>query len=325
MKIVFLDDQTMGEVPNLELLRTLGDYSAYPITLPQERKDRIAGVEIIITCKVIIDKEMIDFCKTLRLICVAATGTNNVDVEYAHNKGIEVKNVTGYSSESVTQLTVGMLLSLTNKISYYDNYVKSGAYTQSPIFTHYGPIFSELKGKTAGIIGLGTIGSRVAEILEAFKMKVIYHSVSGNTKTSKYPSVSLNELLSTADAVLIHCPLTPSSRYIINKTNIPLLKSSSILINMARGGIVNETDMVEALNKNLIAGFATDVYEKEPMETNSPFLSLKSPEKVILTPHIAWISSEARILLIDGIIENIRSFIGQTDQLGSTNNKSKVN
>lgn len=315
MKIVFLDEQTMGDVPSLALLGTLGDYTAYPITLPQDRKDRIAGAEIIITCKVVIDKEMIDFCSSLRLICVAATGTNNVEVEYARSKGIEVKNVTGYSTESVAQSTVGILLTLMNKISYYDQFVKSGAYSRSQMFTHYGPTFSQLKGKTAGIIGLGNIGSRVAEMLEAFKMRIVYHSVSGNTKSSKYLSVALNELLSTSDAVLIHCPLTPSTRYLINKTNITLLKPSAILINMARGGIVNETDIVGALNRNLLGGFATDVYEKEPMETRSPFLSLKSPEKAILTPHIAWTSFEARILLVDRIIDNIRGFIEQNKSM----------
>lgn len=309
MNIVFLDAKTMGEVPNLKNLEKLGKYTSYPITLPHERKERVKDADIIITCKVVIDKEIIDYCNSLKLICVAATGTNNVDVEYAHSKGIEVKNVAGYSSESVAQLTVGMALSLVNQLSYYDNFVKSGNYSQSDMFTHYGPVFYELKGKTLGVIGLGNIGKRVAEIFEIFGMKIVYHSVSGKNKEAKYTHLNLNELLALSDIVTIHCPLTPLTKNLINIDNIQLMKSSSVLINMARGGIVNEGDMVSAINKGLIAGFGTDVFEKEPMENKSPFLNLKYPERVILTPHIAWTSIEARTLLIDKLIDNIQSFL----------------
>lgn len=309
MNIVFLDAKTMGEVPNLSDLENLGNYTSYSLTLPSERKERIAGADIVITCKVVIDKEVIDSCPSLKLICVAATGTNNVDVDYACSKGIEVKNVAGYSSESVAQLTVAMALSLVNRLSYYDRFVKSGDYSRSRMFTHYGPSFYELRGKTAGIIGLGNIGKRVAELLGAFGMRIVYHSVSGKNLNSPWKHADLDELLSASDLICIHCPLTDKTRNLINRTSISLMKSSAILINMARGGIVNEPDMAEALDNNKIGGFAADVYETEPMNPESPFLKLKEQERVILTPHIAWTSVEARTRLIQKLVENIKTFL----------------
>lgn len=308
MNIVFLDEKTMGGVPNLTLLAELGNYTSYPVTLPDERKIRIRNADIAITCKVLIDRDIIDSCPTLKLICVAATGTNNVDVEYAQAKGILVKNVAGYSTESVAQSTLGLALALVNKTAYYDDYVKSGRYSGSDMFTHYGPVFFELRGKNLGIIGLGNIGRRVAELFEVFGMNIHYHSVSGKNTEAKYQHLSLNELLAASDIVSIHCPLTEKSRNLINRGNIHLMKSSAILINMARGGIVNEMDVVEALDNDAIAGFGTDVYEKEPMDKESPFLKVSKPDRILLAPHIAWTSMEARILLIEKIVENIKSF-----------------
>ncbi|NJO69750.1 MAG: D-2-hydroxyacid dehydrogenase [Bacteroidetes bacterium] len=308
MNIVFLDAKTMGEVPNLIRLEKLGNYKAYQVTSPDERKQRILGADIIITCKVLIDKEIIDYCPSLKLICVAATGMNNVDVDYAHSKGIEVKNVTGYSSESVAQLTAGVILSLVNKINYFDTFVKSGAYVNNDMFTHYGPPIYELKGKTLGIIGLGSIGSRVAEIMGVFGMSIVYHSVSGNNNSALYQHAPLIQLLSDSDIISVHCPLNSATRNLLNKNNICIIKDTAILINMARGGIVNELDIVEALNNNKLGGYATDVFIKEPVEIDSPYFQLKTPEKVILTPHIAWTSVEARTLLIDKLCENILSF-----------------
>lgn len=309
INIVFLDVETMGEVPNLKNLENLGNYTSYPLTFPGDRKERTKNAEIIITCKVVIDKEIIDNCPSLKLVCVAATGTNNVDVEYARSKGIEVKNVAGYSSESVAQLTLGMILALINKIHYYDNFVKSGNYARSNMFTHYGPSFFELKGKTAGIIGLGNIGKRVALLLEAFGMNIMYHSVSGQNLISNYKHCSLNDLLTNSDLISIHCPLTAQTKNLIGKHNLHLMKSTAVVINMARGGIVIEADIVEALNNNSLGGFCTDVFEKEPMDPNSPFLKLLNPEKVILTPHIAWTSVEARTLLVNMLVSNIKSFL----------------
>jgi glycerate dehydrogenase len=308
MNIVFLDEKTMGGVPNLTLLAKLGNYTSYPITLHDERKTRISNADIVVACKVMIDREIIDSCPSLKMICVAATGTNNVDVEYAQAKGIVVKNVAGYSTESVAQSTIGITLALVNKTAYYDAYVKSGGYAASDMFTHYGPGYFELRGKNLGIIGLGSIGRRVAEIFEVFGMKIHYHSVSGKNTEGGYQHLPLNELLAISDIVSIHCSLTDKSRNIINLENIQLMKSSAILINMARGGIVNENDVVKALNNDVIAGFGTDVYEKEPMDKESPFLRVKNPDRLVLAPHMAWTSIEARTLLIEKIVENIISF-----------------
>lgn len=311
MEIVFLDTKTMGEVHNLKNLEKLGNYTSYPITLPHERKERIQTANIIITCKVIIDKEMIDYCPHLKLICVAATGMNNVDVEYAQSKGIIVKNVAGYSTESVAQLTVSLALALVNRIGYYDRFVKEGDYSRSEMFTHYGPNFFELKGKNLGIIGLGNIGSRVAEIFSAFKMNIFYHSVSGKNFSEKYKHLEFNQLLSLSDIITIHCPLTPLTKNLIHKENISLMKPEAILINMARGGIINEQDIVEALNNNLLGAFGTDVFEKEPMAADSPFFKLKKSDNVIFTPHIAWTSVEARTLLIEKLEYNIKTFLSE--------------
>jgi glycerate dehydrogenase len=258
---------------------------------------------------VIIDKEVIDACPDLKLICVAATGTNNVDVEYAQSKGIVVKNVAGYSTESVAQLTISMVLALVNRIGYYDNFVKTGEYSRSDMFTHYGPKFFELKGKNLGIIGLGNIGSRVAEIFSAFGMNVFYHSVSGRNISKSYKHLELSELLSVSDIITIHCPLTPLTKNLIRKENISFMKPEAVLINMARGGIVNETDISDALSFGKIGGFGTDVFEKEPIPADSPFSGLKNLGNVILTPHIAWTSIEARTLLIEKLADNIKTFL----------------
>lgn len=309
MNIVFLDAKTMGEVSNLKDLENLGNYTAYPTTLPQQTIERTQSADVIITCKVVIDKKVIDSCQSLKLICVAATGTNNVDVDYALSKGIPVKNVAGYSTESVAQLAVSMVLTLVARLGYYDNFVKTGEYSRSDMFTHYGPVFFELKGKKLGIIGLGNIGRRVASIFEAFGMDIVYHSVSGRNLSSVYTHVNLTELLKVSDIISVHCPLTPQTRNLINQENIAVMKPSAVIVNLARGGIVNEGDIVDALNENRIGAFGTDVFDKEPIAPDSPFMGLKCLENVILTPHIAWTSIEARTLLISKLIDNIKSFI----------------
>lgn len=308
MKIVFLDAKTLGKVPNLHLLEKLGDFVLYQTTKPDERLERLKNADVVITCKVIIDKGIIDSCPTLKLICVAATGINNVDVEYAAAKGIPVKNVANYSTESVAQTAISMILSLVNQLNYFDRYVKTGLYTQSDMFTHYGPNTYELKGKRAGIIGLGNIGKRVAHILEAFGMEVVYFSTSGKNNNNDYLRVELEELLVTSDIVSVHAPLNEHTKNLLTISRIKLMKPSAFLINTGRGGIINEHDLVEAINQHIIAGAGLDVYEKEPMAANNPILKVKYPERLVLTPHIAWTSLEARTLLIEKIAANITEF-----------------
>lgn len=308
MKIVFLDAKTMGEVPNFRLFEKFGEFVVYPVTKPEECIARLKGADVAITCKVVIDKAVMDACPDLKLICVAATGTNNIDLDYAKIKKIPVKNVAGYSTESVAQMTLGMILHLTNQLAYFDTYVKKGTYTQSDMFTHYGPPYFELKGKRAGIIGLGNIGKRVAHLLEAFGMEVVYYSTSGKNNNNDYHRVELDELLVTSDIITIHCPLNEYTRNLIKLPQLSLMKPAAILINVSRGGIVNEKDLVEAINQHQIAGAGLDVYEKEPMLPDNPLLKVKYPEKLILTPHTAWTSVEARTLLIEKIAENISNF-----------------
>jgi lactate dehydrogenase-like 2-hydroxyacid dehydrogenase len=309
MKIVFLDAKTMGKVPNFHLLEKFGDFVFYPVTKPEERIERLKDADIAITCKVVIDRKIIDACPSLKIICVAATGTNNVDLEYAKIKGIHVKNAANYSTESVAQMTVGMILSLTNRLNYFDRYVKSGKYVQSDMFTHYGPDFYELKGKRAGIIGLGNIGKRVAHLLEAFGMEIVYYSTSGKNNNNDFPRVELDELLVTSDIVSIHSPLNDHTHHLIGLPEFRLMKNTALLINAGRGGIVNETDLKEAINQNIIAGAGLDVYEGEPMSSDNPLLKVKYPDRLILTPHVAWTSVEARTLLIEKVAANIREFI----------------
>ncbi len=309
--IVFLDAGTVGSVQNIKLIKELGHLDIYDQTRSDQIIERAEGKEIIITNKVRITPEIMDKLPGLKLICVTATGMDNIDIEYAGKKGIQVKNVAGYSTDSVAQHTFTVLLYLTGKPAYYDQYVKSGSYSQSDYFTHIGNSFRELKGKKIGIIGLGTIGRQVAKIADAFGMEVIYYSTTGNNNNKQYNRYELDELLKSSDIVTIHAPLSGSTRGLITYDKIKLMKPDAILINMGRGGIINEADLARALNENLIAAAGLDVLEQEPIKADHPLLKLKDPGKIFITPHIAWTSIEARELLIRKIAENIEKFLKQ--------------
>jgi glycerate dehydrogenase len=311
IKIVFLDTITVGKVDNLAVIQSLGKYTGYEMTTPAQRIERIKGHNVVITNKVIIDREVMDNCPELELVCIVATGMNNVDLEYAAKKGITVKNVAGYSTESVTQCTFSMLLFLLNSSAYYDDYVRSGKYVSSPVFTHLGREFWELKNKFFGIIGMGTIGKRVAQVAEAFGAKVVYYSTSGkNLNVKSYQHLELSELLRTSDVVSIHCPLNKQTRNLLNESHLRMMKPTAYLLNMGRGGIVNELDLARAIDENLIAGAALDVLTSEPISADSPFLKVRNTHKLFITPHIAWASREARRLLIERTTANIRSHFG---------------
>jgi glycerate dehydrogenase len=307
--MVFLDILTMGDVSNLNQLKEFGPLTTYATTSPEEIPVRIAEATVVITNKVFVGKEAMDQAPKLRLICIAATGTNNVDKAYATEKGIAVKNVVDYSTHSVAQLTFTLVLALLNQPGYYDRYVKSGAYVRSPVFTHLDRSFWQLQGKQMGIIGLGNIGKQVARIAEAFGMRVGYYSSTGRNNDAAYPRLELDELLSESDVVSIHAPLSDQTAGLIDYAKICRMKPRALLINTSRGGIIREADLVRALDENRIAGAGLDVFEREPMAADSPLLRIQNPDQLILTPHIGWASTEARTLLVDRICQNIREFV----------------
>lgn len=306
-KIVFLDSDTIGEDISLEPISSLGEFIKYPYTRPEEVFERIKECDVIITNKVVIGKEQIDAAPNLKLICVAATGTNNVDIPYANSKGIPVKNAVGYSTESVVQVTFTILLSLVGQLPYFDNAVKGGNYSKGLSFTDVSKVFWELKGKKYGIIGLGNIGSKVAAIAKAFGMDVVYYATSGVAHSNEYEAVPLERLMRECDVISVHCPLNERTNNLITYKELSMMKKSAYIINLGRGGIINETDLVQALNENLLAGAGVDVFTKEPLETGSPYFCIKDMSKIILTPHIGWASQEARKCLVDKIAENIRN------------------
>lgn len=308
MKIVFLDRASVGDA-SLKALEELGELVCYDLTAPDERVERIVDAEIIITNKVRIDRPEMEAAPRLKMICIAATGMNNVDLEAAEERGIAVKNVAGYSTESVVQSTFAHLLNLASKLPYFDERVKSGAYSRSGLFTDMGRSFRELYGKRMGIIGLGTIGRRVAAVAEAFGMEVVYYATSGKPHDDHFRAVSLDELLTTSDVVSIHAPLNERTAGLISQEELRRMKYTALLLNTGRGGIINETDLAEALNEGWIAGAGLDVYQTEPLPADSPLLTVKDPEKLSLTPHTAWASAEARARLIAGIARNIESLL----------------
>ncbi len=308
MNIVFLDRKTLGDDISLGQFEQFGEITTYESTKAVETIQRVQGASIVITNKVVIDKEIMDN-SDIKLICIAATGMNNIDLEYAKEKNIVVKNVAGYSTSSVTQLTLAFALEFIQKINYYDNYVKSGGWENSEIFTNLDKPFYELTGKTWGIIGLGNIGKSVAKVADAFGCNVQYFSTSGANNDTTYSKQSLEDLLKTSDIMSIHSPLNDATSNLINKTNISNLKDGAILLNLGRGGIVNEQDISDAINNNVDVYYGTDVVSKEPIEKSSPLLTIKNKEKVLFTPHIAWASKEARARLLNGIEDNIKEFV----------------
>lgn len=308
MKIVLLDRKTLGQAPALEDLQQMGNCTFYESTKTEEVIERIKEAEIVVTNKVIINREAMLATTKLKLICIAATGTNNVDLQAAEELGIPVKNVSGYSTESVAQHTFAMLLAFQNKICYFDNYVKSGEYCNSDTFTHLQPIW-ELHGKRFGIIGLGTIGKRVAEIAACFGAEVVYYSTSGKNNEAPYQQLQLTELLKTCDVVSIHAPLNDNTNNLFTYDLMKLMPSHAILINTGRGGIVNETDLALVIDKDLIGGACIDVYTKEPISADNPLLRIKNKHKLLFTPHVAWSSSEAINTVIRKTIENIKSIV----------------
>ena len=305
MKITFLDAATMGDV-SFEPISSLGEFVAYASSTPQEACERVKDVEVVIVNKVLVDKTLIDSAPCLKLICVSATGVNNIDVEYAASKGIPVRNVAGYSTDSVAQSTFMHILSLVGGAPYFDRSVKSGDYSRSGMFTDPSLSWRELAGKTIGIIGLGNIGRKVAAIAEAFGMKVCYFSTSGTGHCTDYPCLSLEQLLAQSDVVSINAPLNERTNGLIGENELAMMKPEAILVNMGRGQIVDEAALAKAVDNGVIAGAGLDVFVVEPIPENHPYLTMQHPERMSLAPHVAWGSAEARVRLVRMIADNIR-------------------
>ncbi len=305
MKIVFLDAKTIGQDISLDIFKDFGKFVFYETTTNKQVIDRVKDANIIITNKVVIDKIAMDRADGLKLICVAATGMNNIDLEHASKKGIKVKNVEDYSTPSVAQHTFSMLFYLLEKSRYYDEYVKSKEWSKNDIFTHLNKPFFEIKGKKWGIIGLGNIGKEVAKIASGFSCKISYYSTSGKNNYDKYKKIGLETLLKKSDIISIHAPLNKSTKNLITKKELSMLKNGTILLNLGRGGIINEKDLAKILDaKEIYAGL--DVTEKEPLDKDSPLLDLKYPQRIFITPHIAWASKQSRERLVKKIYQNIK-------------------
>lgn len=310
MKILILDSITFGDDISLDKFKELGEVIKYTQSSDKEVKQRIEqhNPEVIITNKVMMNEEVLSGASALKMIAVTATGYNNIDLVYAKKRGITVANVAGYSTQSVIQHTFALCFYLLEKLSYYDNYVKSGEYNNCPCFTHFAAKFNELAGKTWGIIGLGAIGRGVAGIAESFGCKVIYYSASGHTYDVPYKRVEFDELLALSDVLSIHAPLNEFTENLMNASAFEKMKNTAVLINVGRGPIVNEADLADALNKNKIAAAGLDVLTREPIEAGNPLNSIKDSTKLIVTPHIAWATVEARTRLMNEVYENIKAF-----------------
>lgn len=308
MTIVFLDAKTIGEDIDLSGFDELGEVVKYGFSTAEEARERSKDADVLVLNKVQVNEQTIGAAKHLKLVCVTATGTNNLDKEYLAKQGIEWRNVAGYSTESVAQHTFAMLFYLLEKLPYYDNYVKSEKYVNDVSFTHFAKAFHELSGKTYGIIGLGNIGRRVADIAKAFGCHVIYYSTSGRNSQPGYERVSFDELLERSDIVSIHAPLDENTLGLMNQKAFAKMKSSAILLNVGRGPIINEADLAEALNNRTIAAAGLDVLSVEPMQPENPLRGIKDSERLLITPHIAWAGVEARMRLMDIILNQIKEF-----------------
>jgi glycerate dehydrogenase len=307
MKIVFLDSYTLNSLNDLDLsvFNSLGEVTLYDRTAKNEIVDRCQNAEIVLTNKCPLDALTISQLPNLKYIGVAATGYNIVDVEAAKNQGIIVTNVRGYSSASVAQLVFSLMLSFTNRVTEHAQNINQ-TWTSSPDFCFYYSPLTELEGKTLGIIGLGDIGKKVANIGLGFGMKIL--ATKRNPATGGMADVEIcseEKLLQESDFVTLHCPLTTENQGFINQKNLSLMKKSALLINTSRGGLINEQDLADALNNHHIAGAGLDVLSVEPPTKTNPLLTASN---TIITPHVAWAGVNARKELLKGMVENIAAF-----------------
>ncbi len=309
MKIVFMEADTLGNDVDLTAFQELGEVVIYPKTEPKLNAERIKDADVIISNKIPMNEELLRDCKNLKLVCVTATGTNNLDMPYLRSRGIKAANVKGYSTDSVAQHTFALLFYVYEKLHFYDQYVKSGEYVKSDIFSVFDVRFHELAGKRFGIVGLGAIGRRVAEIAKLFGCEVVYYSTSGRHDDAVYRRVSKEELFCESDIISIHAPLNEDTLNLVDREELAMMKKDAVLLNLGRGPIVNQEALAWALENDQIGGAGLDVLTVEPMAADNPLLRVQDSTKLIITPHIGWATVEARQRCVDEVRENILAFM----------------
>ena len=311
MKIVFLDVASMGKDLDYSRFYDLGEVTMYDYTKEDEIAERVADADVVVTNKMMINEKTVGDATNLKLVCVTATGTNNLDKEFLYRRGIEWRNVAGYSTETVAQHTFALLFWLIEKLPYYDEYVKSEKYVNDMQFTHFTNVFHEISGKTWGIIGLGEIGRRVAGLAKAFGCNVVYYSTSGKNHNPDYKEVDFDTLLRESDIISVHAPLNSDTEGLMDAEAFDKMKNTALFINVGRGPIVDEAALADALEAGKIAGAGLDVLTKEPMAEDNPLRRIKDSVRLIITPHIAWAGVEARTRLMSIVADQIEEFSRQ--------------
>lgn len=310
MKIVILERNSVGLDVDVSGFQKFGEVTEYSNTVGVEQTiERVKDADIVIVNKAPLNESTLKDAANVKLICLFATGFDNVDLEYCKSRGIRVANVTNYSTPAVAQHTILLAMMLAEKVTFYDNYVKSGAYGAQDRFTNFDLPFAELEGKTWGIIGMGNIGRRVAVMATAMGCKVIFYSASGKSTCTDYPQVDFDTLLAESDFVSLHCPLSDRTKHLIDKDALKKMKKTAILINVARGPVVKTEDLYEALMNDEIAGAGLDVLEKEPIALDNPLNEIKDSTKLIITPHMSWASIESRTRLVGIVEQHVKVFL----------------
>ncbi len=308
MKLVILERDSIGPDVSMDCFRDFGDVIVYGNTTTEaEVSSRIQDADVVIANKAPLSAKALEGAGKLKFIGILATGYDNCDLSYCRAHGIRVTNVVNYSTAMVAQHTITLALAVSQKIVHYDHFVKSGGYARHPSFSYFAEPFCELDGKTWGIVGMGNIGSRVAKIASALGCRVITHSLTGK-RGSIYESVDKNALLAQSDILSLHCPLSDLSRNFIDAQALKKMKPAAILVNVSRGQVVNSRALYEALEAGRIAGAGLDVLEKEPITADNPLGQIQDSGKLIITPHLAWASVEARSRCVEGIYRNLAAF-----------------
>ncbi len=314
MKLVVLERNSAGTDVDVSCFEKFGEVEYYPNTVAENTAQRVRDADIIMANKAPLNETTLKDAPNVKLICLLATGFDNVDLAYCKSRGIKVTNVVNYCTSTVAQHTLLLALALSEKLAFYDNYVKSGTYSTQDRFSNFDKAFYDLEGKTWGIVGMGTIGRRVAGLAKAFGCKVIFYSASGKSTCTDYERVEFDTLLQESDILSLHCPLSDRTRGLIDKDALLKMKETAILVNVARGPVIDTQALYDALIANQIAGAGLDVLEREPMTKDNPLAQIKDSTKLIITPHMAWASVESRTHMVQEVVKNIEAFLAGEDR-----------